>query len=71
MYLDAKFGGHKETSEYFQTAGRSIKTGLISGDRALTTARWTKRLHVSHACDAMPSLSAGVDPVALAAVSPD
>ena len=31
MYLDAKFGGHKETSEYFQTAGRSIKTGLISG----------------------------------------
>ena len=30
-YFDVTFGGHKDSSEHFQTASRNIKTGLIAG----------------------------------------
>ena len=31
LWLDVNFAGHRTHSENFQTAGRRIKTGLISG----------------------------------------
>lgn len=38
VWFDIKFAGHKIVSENFQTAGRAIKTGLISVD---VVSHWT------------------------------
>lgn len=38
VWFDIKFAGHVVVSEYFQTAGRAIKTGLISVD---VVSHWT------------------------------
>jgi len=35
-YFDVTFGGHKDSSEHFQTASRNIKTGLIAGVHPLS-----------------------------------
>ena len=38
IWFDIKFAGHQISSENFQTAGRSIRTGLISVD---VVSHWT------------------------------
>jgi len=38
VWLDAKFAGTHITSEQFNTAGRSVKTGLIA---AVVCSQWT------------------------------
>jgi len=35
-YFDVTFGGHKDSSEHFQTASRNIKAGLIAGVHPLS-----------------------------------
>ena len=38
VYLDQKFGGTTITSEQFNTAGRSVKTGLTA---SVIVSQWT------------------------------
>ena len=38
VYLDRKYSGNEETSEHFNTAGRSVKTGLVCAD---IVSKWT------------------------------
>jgi len=38
VYLDRKYAGEQESSEHFNTAGRSVKTGLVCAD---IVSKWT------------------------------
>lgn len=48
VWLDYRYGGTKKTSEQFNTAGRTVKTGLIAN---VIVSEWTWAATLLQRCD--------------------